>query len=171
MKDKKMEKPTNKTLEDLLKPKAYVSRDTNQEFDETLTFGQRLADKVAAFGGSWTFILLSLGLMAFWILLNSVLLVRQGTQPFDPYPYILLNLVLSMCAALQAPVIMMSQNRQAAKDRLSVEHDYAVNIKSEVQILKLHEKIDDLKEREWQDLIALQQKQIDALNELLLIRS
>jgi uncharacterized membrane protein len=124
----------------------HVSRDTNKEFDKALTFGQRLADNVAAFGGLWTFILLSLGVMAFWILANSVLLVRQGGQPFDPYPYILLNLVLSMCAALQAPVIMMSQNRQAAKDRLDAGHDYEVNIKAEVEILKLHEKIDSLNE-------------------------
>ena len=167
MKDKNIEKSINNPLAALSRMKSQVSRDTNKEFDEKLTFGQKLADKVAAFGGSWTFILLSLGVMGFWILLNSILLVRQGEGPFDPYPYILLNLVLSMCAALQAPVIMMSQNRQGAKDRLDAEHDYEVNLKSEVELLRLHEKIDDLKEKQWQDLIALQQKQIDALNQLL----
>src|SRR3712207_6039500 len=92
----------------------HISRNPNREFDEHLTFGQRLADRVAAFGGSWTFILLFAGILVSWIVLNSVILARWNTA-FDPYPYILLNLVLSMLAALQAPVIMMSQNRQAAK--------------------------------------------------------
>src|SRR3954466_8091288 len=95
----------------------HISRNTNRQFDERLTFGQRLADKVASFGGSWTFILIFGGILVLWVVLNSFILIRRDAA-FDPYPYILLNLFLSMLAALQAPVIMMSQNRQAAKDRL-----------------------------------------------------
>jgi uncharacterized membrane protein len=143
-----------------------VSRNTNEEFSETLTFGERVADKVATFGGSWTFIGLFAGTMLLWVILNSFLLVRQGNT-FDPYPYILLNLCLSMLAAIQAPVIMMSQNRQAAKDRLDAENDYKVNLKAEIEILSLHEKLDNLREQKWSELIEMQQKQIHALTELL----
>ena len=111
--------------------------DSNKVFDTGLTFGQRLADRVASFGGSWTFILLFFSVMTVWIVLN----VAAG-QAFDPYPFILLNLVLSMLAALQAPVIMMSQNRQAAKDRLDAQHDYEINLKAEMEIMTLHTKMD-----------------------------
>lgn len=142
----------------------HISRDTNQEFNERLTFGQRLADRVAAFGGSWTFIISFAVVLLAWIVLNS--LVWLG-RPFDPYPYILLNLVLSSLAALQAPVIMMSQNRQAAKDRLDAQHDYEVNLKAEMEILALHEKFDTLRERQWADLVAMQQEQIGLLTQLL----
>ncbi|MBV9211064.1 MAG: DUF1003 domain-containing protein, partial [Acidobacteria bacterium] len=125
----------------------HVTHDTNLEFDEKLTFGQRVADRVAAFGGSWTFIMLfTLSLVA-WVALNSYILARRG-ESFDPYPYILLNLFLSMIAALQAPVIMMSQNRQAAKDRLDAAHDYEVNLKAELEIRALHEKVDLLREKQ-----------------------
>ena len=145
---------------------ATVARDTNQEFDGQLTFGQRLADKVAAFGGSWTFIVLFVAVLIAWVVLNSVILARRH-QAFDPYPYILLNLFLSMTAAVQAPVIMMSQNRQAAKDRLDAAHDYEVNLKAEMEINHLHEKLDDLREQRWEELIALQQEQIALLRDLL----
>jgi uncharacterized membrane protein len=101
-----------------------VTRDPNVVFDERLTFGERLADRVAAFGGSWTFIIIFLAAIAVWMLRNA-----ETAVPFDPYPFILLNLVLSCVAALQAPIIMMSQNRQAAKDRLDAQHDYEVNLK------------------------------------------
>ena len=143
-----------------------ISRNVNKEFSSERTFGEKLADRVASFGGSWTFILLFLGLLLLWVALNSFVLSRHDEQ-FDPYPYILLNLFLSMLAALQAPVIMMSQNRQAAKDRLDAAHDYEVNLKAELEIMGLHEKLDALKENQWQELILMQQKQIELLSQLL----
>ena len=149
-----------------LSERKRISRNTNKEFIEERTFGQKLADRVAAFGGSWTFILIFGGILVCWVLLNSIMLARRGST-FDPYPYILLNLFLSMLAALQAPVIMMSQNRQAAKDRLDAAHDYEVNLKAELEIMGLHEKVDALREKQWEDLIQLQQKQIDLLTRLL----
>ena len=149
-----------------LAKRLHISRNTNRQFDERLTFGQRLADRVASFGGSWTFILIFGGILVFWVVLNSFILARRGDS-FDPYPYILLNLVLSMLAALQAPVIMMSQNRQAAKDRLDAGHDYEVNLKAEMEILGLHEKLDALREKQWTELILLQQEQIRLLTRLL----
>ncbi|MCB1164338.1 MAG: DUF1003 domain-containing protein [Candidatus Krumholzibacteriia bacterium] len=121
----------------------HISRNVRAEQEASLTLGQRLADRIAAFGGSWTFILFFLGVLLVWIVANSLLLLRHG-RAFDPYPYILLNLVLSMLAALQAPVIMMSQNRQAAKDRLDAAHDYEVNLKAELEIMALHQKLDAL---------------------------
>ena len=149
-----------------IKEKQHISRNINTDFDESLTFGQRIADKVASFGGSWTFILSFLFILVLWIILNSVLLVRSGNA-FDPYPYILLNLVLSMIASLQAPIIMMSQNRQAAKDSLDATHDYEVNLKAEWEIMALHEKMDALREQQWQELVAMQQEQIRLLTTLL----
>lgn len=119
-----------------------ISRDTNVEFEEKTTLGQRLADTVTAFGGSWTFLLLFGFLMLAWVILNSWLLTQDKT--FDPYPYIFLNLVLSMMAAIQAPVIMMSQNRQDEKDRIAAKNDYEVNLKTELEIRELHRKLDRL---------------------------
>ena len=148
-----------------LKRRLLISRDTNQQFDHNLTFGQRLADQIAAFVGSWTFILLFIFLLLSWIGLNTFILARLG-KAFDLYPYILLNLMLSMVAALQAPLIMMSQNRQAAKDRLGAEHDYEVNLKAELEILALHQKIDTLREEQWTELIAMQQEQIRLISQL-----
>jgi len=143
----------------------HISRDTNREFEKKLTFGQRLADQVAAFGGSWMFILIFAAILLAWVLLNSFILVRRGDS-FDPYPYILLNLFLSMLAAIQAPVILMSQSRQAAKDRVDAAHDYEVNLKAELEILSLHEKLDELSEKKWVELIVLQQEQIQLLTKL-----
>jgi uncharacterized membrane protein len=143
-----------------------ISRNTNREFRERSTFGQRLADRVAAFGGSWTFILIFSGMLLAWVVLNSFILARRGVA-FDPYPYILLNLFLSMTAALQAPIIMMSQNRQSAKDRLDAAHDYEINLKAELEIMTLHEKLDALKEQQWKELILMQQEQIRLLTRLL----
>src|SRR5262245_40297014 len=108
-----------------------VARNVMSEFDEQLTFGQRVADRIAKFGGSWTFIFIFLGLLIVWMAFNTVALAARA---FDPYPYILLNLILSCLAALQAPVIMMSQNRMAEKDRIQAQHDYEVNIKAELEI-------------------------------------
>ncbi|HEX6291338.1 MAG TPA: DUF1003 domain-containing protein [Herpetosiphonaceae bacterium] len=144
----------------------HISRNTNRDFEERLTFGQRLADRVATFGGSWTFIMLFAAILFSWIILNSLVLARRA-EAFDPYPYILLNLVLSMLAAIQAPIIMMSQNRQAAKDRLTVAHDYEVNLKAELEIASLHEKFDELREHQWAELVAMQQEQIRLLMQLL----
>ena len=138
-----------------------ISKDVNQAFVEQLSFGQRTADRVAAFGGSWTFIFCFLAVMATWIGVNLM-----GIRRFDPYPFILLNLILSCLAALQAPVIMMSQNRQAANDRLAAQHDYEINLKAEMEIMALHEKIDELREIRWATLISLQQEQIGLLQSI-----
>ena len=140
-----------------------VARDVMSEFDEGLSFGQRIADRVAAFGGSWTFIFIFLGLLVIWMIFNTFVLARGA---FDPYPYILLNLILSCIAALQAPVIMMSQNRMAEKDRVQAKHDYEVNIKAELEILQLQKKINELRERDWTALIEMQQRQIELLESL-----
>ncbi len=142
-----------------------ISRNVHAARDEQMTFGQRLADRVAAFGGSWPFIILFLCVLAAWIALNTWLLL-QHRKAFDPYPFILLNLVLSMLAAIQAPVIMMSQNRQAVHDRLDAEHDYEVNLKAELEIMQLHEKLDELREQQWKQLMDVQQEQIDKLEAL-----
>ena len=146
--------------------RSHVSRNINKEFDEQLTFGQRLADRVASFGGSWTFIMIFASILLSWVILNSFILARYS-QAFDPYPYILLNLFLSMLAAIQAPIIMMSQNRQAAKDRLDAAHDYEINLKAELEIASLHKKMDELREKQWADLVAMQQEQINLLMKLL----
>ncbi len=123
-----------------------ISQNVNERFHEKLTFGQHLADQVAAFGGSWTFIIIFAVILAAWVLVNSWLLPNRDV--FDPYPFIFLNLILSMLAAIQAPVIMMSQNRQTAKDRLATANDYEVNLKAELEIMNLHEKIDDVRMRQ-----------------------
>src|ERR1051326_1583171 len=124
--------------------RTQVSRNPNVAEQEMLTFGQRVADKVASFGGSWTFILCFGGVLGVWVILNSTALLSRH---FDPYPYILLNLFLSMLAAVQAPVIMMSQNRQAAKDRLKSDLDFQVNLKAELEVAHLHRKVDHIYER------------------------
>lgn len=132
--------------------------------DVKSTFGQRVADRVASFGGSWTFIMLFVGFLLGWIALNVFVLLNKG---FDPYPFILLNLILSCVAALQAPVIMMSQNRQGEKDRQKAENDYMVNLKSELEIRMLHEKLDHLILHQEQSLIEIQKVQIDMMNDIL----
>jgi len=170
------EKLFNSKFEELTKQEKHVAHhitektpiSTNivQDYSEQLTFGQRMADKVASFGGSWIFISLFMIVLVIWIFLNSFILIKLNSS-FDPYPYILLNLVLSMLAAIQAPIILMSQNRQAYKDRLSAEHDYEVNLKAELEIIALHEKIDSLKEKQWNELILMQQEQINLLKKLI----
>jgi uncharacterized membrane protein len=144
----------------------HISHDTNLEFEQELTVGQRLADKVAAFGGSWTFIIIFAAILLSWVALNTIILAQRNAS-FDPYPYILLNLFLSMLAAVQAPVILMSQNRQGVKDRLDAAHDYEVNLKAELEILSLHEKMDELRDLKWSELITMQQEQIRLLTQLL----
>ena len=134
----------------------------NQEYDASLTFGELLSDRIAEFGGSWGFLLVFGAVMALWIGINSLTLL---SRPFDPYPYILLNLLLSCLAAIQAPVIMMSQNRQEARDRLRAEHDYQINLKAELEIRNLHEKMDHLVHRQWEKLMEIQQIQMDLMEE------
>jgi uncharacterized membrane protein len=141
----------------------HISRNVIKEHEEHSTFGQRTADLVASFGGSWTFIGIFFSVMGFWIALNSYLLIHLNKHAFDPYPYILLNLVLSMMAGIQAPIIMMSQNRQTQKDRLDATHDYEVNLKAELEIMALHQKLDALREHQWEELIAMQKEQIRLL--------
>ena len=144
-----------------LAKRTAISRNINEEFHDRLTFGQKLADQVAAFGGSWTFIIIFGVVLAVWIVLNTLLLARQDV--FDPYPFVFLNLVLSMLAAIQAPVIMMSQNRQSNKDRMAAAHDYEINLKSELEIMSLHDKLDRVRNEQ---LSAILQRQEDQLNEI-----
>lgn len=141
-----------------------ISKDVDAEFEGSLTLGERVADRVADFGGSWKFIGLFSVVLALWILMNTLVLLYR---PFDPYPFILLNLILSCLAAIQAPVIMMSQNRQEDKDRQRARHDYQVNLKSEVEIRNLHEKIDHLIFKQWQRLLEIQEIQMDLLEDIL----
>lgn len=128
-----------------------------------LTFGQRIADKIAEFGGSWTFIISFLVFILLWMAFNAFWLFNKG---FDPYPFILLNLILSCLAALQAPVIMMSQNRTEEKDRIRAKNDYMINLKSELEVRILHEKIDHLIIHQQQDMMEMQQTQIEMLSEM-----
>ena len=143
----------------------HIARNIAADFDAGPDLGQRAADGVAAFGGSWTFVGLFAAAVAGWMVVNALLLVRQGST-FDPYPYILLNLFLSMLAAIQAPVILMSQNRQAQKDRLGAAHDYEVNLKAELEIMLLHDKLDQLRQTQWAELIGLQRQQLALLQQL-----
>lgn len=140
-----------------------ISEHADFESRGELTFGERLSDRLATFGGSWRFIILFGAILSGWIVLNSAILL---TGAFDPYPFILLNLILSCIAAVQAPVIMMSQNRQEAKDRLRSEYDYKINLKAELEIRHLHEKVDHLLKHQWERLVEIQQIQLEILNEL-----
>jgi uncharacterized membrane protein len=144
-----------------------LSSNVDAQFEKDLALGEKMADGLATFGGSWTFLIIFAAILLIWIALNSFLLLKR---PFDPYPFILLNLVLSCLAAVQAPVIMMSQNRQEAKDRLRSQHDYQVNLKAELEIRQLHDKIDHLLSHQWERLVEIQQIQIDLLSELTRLR-
>ncbi|WP_347160391.1 DUF1003 domain-containing protein [Pontibacter chitinilyticus] len=139
---------------------------SNIEFrlDEQLTLGNRVADKIASFGGSWTFIIFFFVFLLLWMAINVFVLVRR---PFDPFPFILLNLILSCLAAIQAPIIMMSQNRKEAKDRQRSEYDYKVNLKAELEIRLLHEKIDHLIVHQNQRLLEIQEIQVDLLSDIM----
>ncbi|WP_218127172.1 DUF1003 domain-containing protein [Catalinimonas alkaloidigena] len=139
-----------------------ITRNTEAELNQRQSFGDRLADHIANFGGSWNFIVVFFAVLLGWILLNATLL----TRPFDPYPFILMNLVLSCLAAIQAPIIMMSQNRMEARDRLRAENDYQVNLKAEIEIRHLHEKMDHLLMHQWQRLMETQQIQLEILQEI-----
>jgi uncharacterized membrane protein len=146
--------------------RTQISRDANHAFEENLTVGDRLADRVATFGGSWTFITIFLGVLVAWTLFNSVV-VAWFAVAFDPYPYIFLNLILSMLAALQAPIIMMSQNRQAVRDRVAAGLDYEVNLKAELEIMALHEKLDQIRSQHLAEMLRIQQEQLRLLTPVL----
>ncbi|AWK05235.1 hypothetical protein HYN56_13725 [Flavobacterium crocinum] len=149
-------------ISSLKEDKSIVSIVEDEE--ETRNLGQRVADKVADFGGSWTFIISFVIFITIWIGSNVFIFLNKG---FDPYPFILLNLILSCVAALQAPVIMMSQNRQEEKDRNRAKKDYMINLKSELEIRMIHDKIDHLIMHQQQELIEIQKVQIEMMNDIL----
>jgi uncharacterized membrane protein len=140
-----------------------LSAHIDKEYESGLLFGERLSDKISTFGGSWRFIIIFGSVLFLWILSNSFVLL---VKPFDPYPYILLNLVLSCLAAIQAPIIMMSQNRQEAKDRIRAAHDYQINLKAELEIRHLDQKIDHLLSSQWKHLVEIQELQLELMEEI-----
>lgn len=140
-----------------------ITKNVENQSEQKWTLGERMADKIASFGGSWSFLICFFLFLALWIVVNTIIMV---TKPADPYPFILLNLILSCIAAIQAPVIMMSQNRQEAKDRLRSQNDYQINLKAELEIRNLHEKLDHLLMHQWDGLAQIQEIQIDLLSEM-----
>lgn len=146
-----------------LREHEILSSNVDAEFEQDWTLGERLADTIASFGGSWRFLIIFGLFLVLWIAMNSLVLLWR---PVDPYPFILLNLVLSCLAAIQAPIIMMSQNRQEAKDRIRAQHDYQVNLKAELEIRQLHEKVDHLLSHQWERLVEIQEVQLELLSEI-----
>lgn len=140
-----------------------ITKNIDSTLDQKWTVGERLADKIATFGGSWSFLICFAIFITLWITVNTMVMVAR---PADPYPFILLNLILSCIAAIQAPVIMMSQNRQETKDRLRSENDYQINLKAELEIQHLHEKLDHLLMHQWDRLAQIQEIQLDLLSEM-----
>ena len=161
--DQNETKKINQEMLEQLKNKQIISQNLNTTINQKATFGQKSADAIAKFGGSWLFIFLFVVILGSWILLNTLHFLGLS---FDRYPFILLNLVLSCLAAIQAPIIMMSQNRQATRDRIAADHDYQTNLKAELEISLLHEKIDYLMSQQWQQMLELQQLQIELLTQL-----
>jgi uncharacterized membrane protein len=151
------------TVKHDVKEEDHLPENINVEFEKELTFGEHLADKIAGFAGSWTFIAVFAGILFLWVALNTFILL---SRPFDPYPYILLNLFLSALAAIQAPVIIMSQNRQEMRDRLHAERDYQVSIHTEFEIHRLQKKIDHLLTSQGQRLLEIQNIQVELMEEL-----
>lgn len=156
-------KKLHQIVTDSIKEEELLSKKLSEAGEEKLSFGARLADKVAEFGGSWKFIIIFAVILFVWIGINTVQLF---SKPFDPYPYILLNLILSCIAAIQAPVIMMSQNRQEIKDRKRAENDYLINLKAEIEIRHLHQKIDLLIAEQFKNLMEVQKLQMESLDKL-----
>lgn len=152
-----------KEVVDSLRKQELLSKNIETEFEQVWTFGERLADRIARFGGSWIFLIIFFSFLSVWVAMNSIVLFWR---PVDPYPFILLNLVLSCLAAIQAPVIMMSQNRQEAKDRVRSQHDYQINLKAELEIRHLHEKVDHLLSHQWERLTQIQEVQLELLSEI-----
>ncbi|EMF0075868.1 DUF1003 domain-containing protein [Enterococcus hirae] len=161
--DQNETKKINQEMLEQLKNKQIISQNLNTTINQKATFDQKSADAIAKFGGSWPFIFLFVVILGSWILLNTLHFLGLS---FDRYPFILLNLVLSCLAAIQAPIIMMSQNRQATRDRIAADHDYQTNLKAELEISLLHEKIDYLMSQQWQQMLELQQLQIELLTQL-----
>ena len=154
----------HKIIQETVDEEALITRRVSEENDKNVaTFGERVADRVAELGGSWKFIIGFSLMLVGWIAINTFVLTQK---PFDPFPFILLNLVLSSVAALQAPVILMSQNRQGVKDRKHAENDYLINLKAEIEVRHLHEKIDLMVEEQYQHLYEIQQQQLKMLEEL-----
>ena len=147
-----------------MKQHELMTKNINAEFESNLTFGEKLSDRIAEFGGSWRFISIFGVVILVWIAINIVGLL---SKPFDPFPFILLNLVLSTLAAIQAPIIMMSQNRLEARDRMRGEHDYRINLKAELEIRHLHEKLDHLLRHQWQRLLEIQNIQTELMEEIM----
>lgn len=153
----------NELVSNAISEEKLLTLYTHENIDFSASFGEKVADTVASFGGSWKFIILFAILISVWIVLNSALLLFK---PFDPYPYILLNLILSCVAAIQAPVIMMSQNRKEDRDRKRAESDYLVNLKAEIEIRTLHQKLDMLVLVKLENLLTIQKEQLDLLNRI-----
>ena len=147
-----------------IRDNSILSENIQDELEGKLTIGQRMADQIATFGGSWVFIIFFFSFLAIWIAINIFIM---STKPFDPYPFILLNLILSCLAAIQAPIIMMSQNRKEQKDRQRGEHDYKINLKAELEIKLLSEKMDHLLVHQNKKLLEIQEVQIDYLEDLM----
>ena len=154
----------DKQVIEAISSNSLLSENIEPDIIETLTIGQRMADKIASFGGSWRFIISFFLFILIWIIINIWLL---ATRVFDPYPFILLNLILSCLAAIQAPIIMMSQNRQEQKDRKRSEHNYKINLKAELEIKLLHEKMDHLLVQQYQRLLEIQELQTDFLQDII----
>ncbi|MEK6658893.1 MAG: DUF1003 domain-containing protein [Campylobacterota bacterium] len=146
-----------------LKEHELLSFDIESKFEGKWSFGEQMADKIATFGGSWVFLISFAIFLLIWIVVNSFVFI---SHPLDPYPFIFLNLILSCLAAIQAPIIMMSQNRQEAKDRIRSQHDYKINLKAELEIRHLHEKVDHLLSNQWNRLVQIQELQLELLSEL-----
>ncbi len=164
MQDEKGELSTlEKDVIEKLTDYEIISSNIEKEFVSDFTFGERVSDKIAAFGGSWKFISIFAFILFIWIGINSYILL---SKPFDPYPFILLNLILSCIAAIQAPVIMMSQNRQEDRDRKRAEADYKINLKSEIELRQLHQKVDHLLIQQWERMVEIQELQLEVLEEL-----
>ena len=152
-----------KEVLDSIVERDILSKDVDASYEKKASWGERLSDKIAQFGGSWPFIIIFLLFIVLWMALNVIILTNRS---FDPYPFILLNLVLSCIAAIQAPVIMMSQNRQEAKDRVRSMHDYQVNLKAEVEIRRLHDKMDHLLKQQGMRMLEIQQIQLELMEEI-----
>ena len=146
-----------------LRDQETLASNLNEEFDKNQSFGDRLADRIAVFGGSWKFIGIFSAVLISWMLINSIELL---IKPFDPFPFIFLNLILSCLAAVQAPIIMMSQNRASARDRMHAEHDFRINLKAELEIRQLTRKMDQLMTHQWQRLLEVQQIQLDLMDNI-----
>ena len=150
-------------IRESMKDHELTAKNVNIEFDQQLSFGDKVSDRLADFAGSWTFIIIFTCILLAWVTINTIVLVLR---PFDPYPFILLNLFLSALAAIQAPVIIMSQNRQEERDRLNAEHDYQVNINAEMEIHQLHRKIDHLLVNQGERLLEIQKIQVELMEDL-----